>query len=185
MSEPGTPPVVGIIGGSGLYEIDGLTGAAWQPVASPWGAPSDEILTGYVDEQKCCFLPRHGRGHPLSPSDLNSRANIDAFKRLGVTEVISLSACGSLTETLPPGTFVIVDSSSTARTAGRAASLAPAWWRMWAWAIRSAGAWAMRSRKPPMVSAFRSSAAEPMWSSRGLSSRRLPNPISIGRGDAM
>ena len=118
MNAPGTPPVVGIVGGSGLYEIDGLTGAAWQPVATPWGAPSDEILVGYMEDQKCCFLPRHGRGHPLSPSDLNSRANIDALKRLGVTEVISLSACGSLTETLPPGTFVIVDQFID-RTHGR------------------------------------------------------------------
>jgi 5'-methylthioadenosine phosphorylase len=109
MHAPGLPPVVGVIGGSGLYEISGLTGAQWRPVASPWGAPSDEFLEGYFDGQRCCFLPRHGRGHPLPPSYLNSRANIDAFKRLGATELISLSACGSLKEGLAPGTFVIVD----------------------------------------------------------------------------
>lgn len=118
MSVPGLPPVVGLIGGSGLYEIDGLTGAQWLPVASPWGTPSDEILEGFLDGQKCCFLPRHGRGHPIPPSSLNNRANIDALKRLGTTEVISLSACGSLKAELPPGTFVIVDQFID-RTMGR------------------------------------------------------------------
>ncbi|MBK8176190.1 MAG: S-methyl-5'-thioadenosine phosphorylase [Rhodospirillales bacterium] len=104
-----TPPVVGIIGGSGLYEIDGLENAEWVKVATPWGQPSDELLIGWVHGQKCVFLPRHGRGHRVSPSALNNRANIDALKRTGVTEVISLSACGSLNEALPPGTFVLVD----------------------------------------------------------------------------
>jgi 5'-methylthioadenosine phosphorylase len=108
-SEPGTPPVVGIIGGSGLYDIEGLEGAQWLPVASPWGTPSDEFLVGWLDDVKCVFLPRHGRGHRVPPSELNSRANIDAMTRLGVTEVLSLSACGSLREELPPGTFVLVD----------------------------------------------------------------------------
>lgn len=121
MNAPGTPPVIGLIGGSGLYEVEGLTGAQWLPVASPWGEPSDEVLQGHLDGQKCCFLPRHGRGHPLPPSALNSRANIDALKRLGVTEVVSLSACGSLRAELPPGTFVIVDQFID-RTVGRANS---------------------------------------------------------------
>ena len=107
--EPGTPPVVGIIGGSGVYDIEGLAGAQWLPLASPWGQPSDEVLLGFLDGQKTLFLPRHGRNHHLPPSALDSRANIDALKRAGVTEIISLSACGSLSADLPPGTFVIVD----------------------------------------------------------------------------
>jgi 5'-methylthioadenosine phosphorylase len=105
----GSPPVVGIIGGSGIYEIDGLEGAEWMPVASPFGAPSDAFLVGDLNGLKMVFLPRHGRGHRIPPSDLNNRANIDAMKRLGVTELISLSACGSLRKELDPGTFVIVD----------------------------------------------------------------------------
>jgi 5'-methylthioadenosine phosphorylase len=121
MNQPGTPPVIGIIGGSGIYEIDGLEGARWTWVESPFGAPSDEFLTGSIDGQKVVFLPRHGRGHRLPPSSINSRANIDAFKRLGVTDVISLSACGSLKDELPPGTFVVVDQFID-RTIGRESS---------------------------------------------------------------
>ena len=109
MTAPGTPPVVGIIGGSGLYEIDGLENTRWEAVSSPFGAPSDEVLFGELDGQKLVFLPRHGRGHKVPPSELNFRANIDAMKRAGVTEIISVSAVGSLKEELPPGTFVIVD----------------------------------------------------------------------------
>ena len=108
-TSPGMPPVLGIIGGSGVYDIEGLDGASWQAMTTPWGAPSDELLVGWLGGIKCVFLPRHGRGHRVPPSGLNSRANIDALKRLGVTEVISLSACGSLREDLAPGTFVIVD----------------------------------------------------------------------------
>jgi 5'-methylthioadenosine phosphorylase len=102
-------PVVGIIGGSGLYDIEGLEEKAWQQVITPWGAPSDALLFGRLEGVRCVFLPRHGRGHPLSPTHLNYRANIDALKRSGVTDVISLSAVGSLREDLPPGHFVIVD----------------------------------------------------------------------------
>jgi 5'-methylthioadenosine phosphorylase len=100
---------IGVIGGSGLYEIDGLEGAAWQTVESPWGAPSDQIMTGMLDGVKMAFLPRHGRGHVHSPSTVPYRANIDALKRLGVTDVISVSACGSFREEMAPGDFVIVD----------------------------------------------------------------------------
>ena len=100
---------IGIVGGSGLYDIEGLQNRAWQRVETPWGDPSDELLTGVLDGIDCVFLPRHGRGHKLSPSHLNYRANIDALKRLGVTHVISLSAVGSLREDLPPGMFVLVD----------------------------------------------------------------------------
>ena len=102
-------PVIGLIGGSGLYDIDGLEEREWRRVHTPWGEPSDELLFGRLDGVRCVFLPRHGRGHPAPPSALNYRANIDALKRSGVTEIISLSAVGSLREDLPPGHFVIVD----------------------------------------------------------------------------
>ncbi|MEL6979269.1 MAG: S-methyl-5'-thioadenosine phosphorylase [Pseudomonadota bacterium] len=101
--------MIGVVGGSGLYEIDGLEGAEWTTVESPWGAPSDQILTGRLGGVKMAFLPRHGRGHVHSPSSINYRANIDALKRLGVTDVFSLSACGSFREEMAPGDFVIVD----------------------------------------------------------------------------
>ncbi len=104
-----TPPVLGIIGGSGIYDIEGLSDVRWEAVNTPFGAPSDELMFGKLDGQEIVFLPRHGRGHRVPPSELNFRANIDAMKRSGVTEVLSLSAVGSLREDLPPGTFVIVD----------------------------------------------------------------------------
>ncbi len=109
MIEPGTPPVIGVIGGSGVYDIAGLTNTEWRRVESPFGAPSDELLFGELDGQAMVFLPRHGRGHKVPPSRLNYRANIDAMKRAGVTEIISMSAVGSLKEELAPGDFVIVD----------------------------------------------------------------------------
>ena len=102
-------PVVGIIGGSGIYDIDGLQDRQWVKVSSPFGEPSDEILTGTLFGQAMAFLPRHGRGHKIPPSEVNYRANIDALKRLGVTDILSLSAVGSLKESLAPETFVIVD----------------------------------------------------------------------------
>ncbi|HET6184878.1 MAG TPA: S-methyl-5'-thioadenosine phosphorylase [Acetobacteraceae bacterium] len=104
-----TDPVIGIVGGSGLYDIEGLEEKAWRHIATPWGEPSDALLFGRLAGVRCVFLPRHGRGHPLSPTHLNYRANIDALKRAGVTDVISLSAVGSLKAELPPGQFVIVD----------------------------------------------------------------------------
>jgi 5'-methylthioadenosine phosphorylase len=102
-------PVIGLIGGSGLYDIPGLEEREWRRIETPWGAPSDEILFGRLAGVPVRFLPRHGRGHPTPPSELNYRANIDALKRSGCTDVISLSAVGSLKEELPPGHFVIVD----------------------------------------------------------------------------
>ena len=102
-------PVLGVIGGSGVYEIDGLNDTCWQAIESPWGEPSDELLFGNLDGVNMVFLPRHGRGHVQTPSTINYRANIDAMKRAGVTDIISLSACGSFNENLPPGTFVIID----------------------------------------------------------------------------
>ncbi len=104
-----TTPVIGIIGGSGLYEIAGLTHVEWRRVASPFGDTSDQFCFGRLEGQPVVFLPRHGRGHPLPPSAINFRANIDALKRCGVTDILSLSAVGSLREELSPGEFVLVD----------------------------------------------------------------------------
>ena len=100
---------IGVIGGSGVYDIDGLEGAQWRSVETPWGPPSDQVLTGVLAGIKIAFLPRHGRGHVQTPSTVNYRANIDALKRIGVTDVISVSACGSFREAMAPGDFVIVD----------------------------------------------------------------------------
>ena len=102
-------PVIGVIGGSGLYDISGLTNTRWERVDSPFGDTSDEFLFGELDGLQLVFLPRHGRGHKIPPTELNYRANIDALKRVGVTEILSLSACGSFKKDLDPGTFVIVD----------------------------------------------------------------------------
>jgi 5'-methylthioadenosine phosphorylase len=109
MRDRGGAPVIGVIGGSGVYDIEGLSHKRWERVRSPFGEPSDELLFGELDRQPMVFLPRHGRGHRLSPSDINFRANIDALKRSGVTDVISVSAVGSLREHLQPGMFVVVD----------------------------------------------------------------------------
>jgi 5'-methylthioadenosine phosphorylase len=102
-------PVIGIIGGSGLYQIEGLVDIEWRRVASPFGEPSDELCFGTLAGTRVVFLPRHGRGHRLPPSEINFRANIDALKRSGVTDLVSLSAVGSLKPELPPGSFVLVD----------------------------------------------------------------------------
>jgi 5'-methylthioadenosine phosphorylase len=104
-----TRTVLGIIGGSGVYDIPGLRNPHWERVTSPWGEPSDELLCGTFEGVDLVFLPRHGRGHIQSPTTINYRANIDVLKRAGVTDVISMSACGSFKKELPPGTFVIVD----------------------------------------------------------------------------
>ncbi len=104
-----TETMIAVIGGSGLYEIDGLENAQWVTVETPWGDPSDQILTGTLDGVKMAFLPRHGRGHVHSPTEVPYRANIDALKRLGATHVVSVSACGSFREHMAPGDFVIVD----------------------------------------------------------------------------
>lgn len=101
--------VIGVIGGSGIYDIDGIDSKDWVSLSTPFGDPSDQLLVGYLNGQKIIFLPRHGRGHKIPPSEINYRANIYALKSLGVTEVLSVSAVGSLRENLSPGTFVIVD----------------------------------------------------------------------------
>ncbi len=101
--------VLGVIGGSGLYRIEDLEDGRWERIASPWGVPSDEVYRGRVGSVELVFLPRHGRRHQLGPTQLNYRANIDALKRAGCTDLLSLSACGSLKEAYAPGDFVIVD----------------------------------------------------------------------------
>ena len=105
---PMTRSILGIIGGSGVYDIE-MEGARWKTVKSPWGKPSDQVRVGAIDGLPVVFLPRHGRGHVYSPTTINYRANIDAMKRMGVTDLVSLSAVGSLKEELAPGTFVLVD----------------------------------------------------------------------------
>ena len=104
-----TQAILGIIGGSGIYELPGLENVREEHVESPWGASSGALRIGDIDGLPVVFLPRHDKGHRLSPSDINYRANIDVLKRRGITDLISLSACGSFREELPPGTFVLVD----------------------------------------------------------------------------
>ena len=101
--------ILGIIGGSGLYSVEGLENIKWRQVSTNWGDPSDRILSATLNRQEIYFLPRHGRGHKISPSKINFRANIEALKKLGVTDIVSVSAVGSLQEYLRPGSFVIVD----------------------------------------------------------------------------
>jgi 5'-methylthioadenosine phosphorylase len=112
---------LGVLGGSGVYDLAELSHARWERVDSPFGDPSDELLFGEIDGRTLVFLPRHGRGHRIPPSEINYRANIDALKRAGVTDLLSLSACGSLREDLVPGTFVLVDQYVD-RTVARAKS---------------------------------------------------------------
>lgn len=100
---------IGIIGGSGLYAIDALENPEWGRVSTPWGDPSDDLLFGSIGDVELVFLPRHGRGHRIPPSELNFRANVDALKRSGCTDILAISSIGSLQEELPPGNFVVVD----------------------------------------------------------------------------
>jgi 5'-methylthioadenosine phosphorylase len=104
-----TKAVLGVIGGSGVYDLPGLKNTQTKTIKSPWGEPSSPLLTGDIGGLPIVFLSRHGKGHPSSPSDINYRANIDVLKRAGVTDLVSLSACGSFKENLPPGTFVLID----------------------------------------------------------------------------
>ena len=110
---------LGILGGSGLYQLAALADSEWRAVETPWGPPSDDLLFGRLGETDVVFLPRHGRGHRLTPSEINYRANIAALKLAGCTDILSISACGSFREELPPGTFVLVDQFVD-RTRGRA-----------------------------------------------------------------
>lgn len=104
-----SPWTIGIIGGSGLYAIEGLEDAQWISINSPWGEPSDQILCGKIGEVPVRFLPRHGRGHAHSPNQLNARANIDALKRAGCTDILAISAVGSLREEIEPGRFAVIE----------------------------------------------------------------------------
>jgi 5'-methylthioadenosine phosphorylase len=119
--QTGPAPCIGIVGGSGLYEVAGLEGAEWRAMDTPWGPPSDAVLHGRLGGVEMRFLPRHGRGHRLDPSSVPYRANVAAMKAAGVTHLISVSAVGSLREDMAPGDFVIVDQFVD-RTVGRAAS---------------------------------------------------------------
>ncbi len=116
-----TSPLLAIIGGSGLYDLPGLTDTRWETVDTPWGAPSDQIFRGRLNGADLAFLPRHGRGHRIPPTEVNYRANIAALKQLGATDVLSLSAVGGLRADVPPGTFVVVDQFID-RTTQRASS---------------------------------------------------------------
>ena len=118
MTEPARERVVGVIGGSGVYDIQGLEDTRWAAVESPFGAPSDELLFGRLGGTRLVFLPRHGRGHPIPPGEINFRANIDAMKRAGVTDIVSVGAVGSLKEEIVPGHVAIVDQFID-RTKGR------------------------------------------------------------------
>jgi 5'-methylthioadenosine phosphorylase len=101
--------ILGLVGGSGLYDLPGIENPEWRKIESSWGQPSDEILFAEIDGLPIRFLPRHGRGHRISPTDINYRANIDSMKRAGVTDLVSISACGSFKDEHPPGKFVVVD----------------------------------------------------------------------------
>ena len=116
-----TKAVLGIIGGSGIYDLPALTNARSRVIESPWGKPSATLLTGEIGGLPIVFLSRHDKGHRLSPSDINYRANVDVLKRAGVTDLVSLSACGSFKEELPPGMFVLIDQFVD-RTHARASS---------------------------------------------------------------
>ncbi len=156
-----TETVLGIIGGSGFYNLPGLENSRWQAVASPWGAPSDEILFADIAGLPIRFLPRHGRGHKIPPSEINYRANIDAMKRAGVTDLVSISACGSFKEHLAPGVFVLVDQFVD-RTFERAkASLERAGSRMSRSPIRSRRCSSTNLNGPSRPRASSTSAAAP------------------------
>lgn len=172
-SENEIQPVIGVIGGSGLYDIDGLENKQWRRVETPWGDASDELLFGTLDGVQCVFLPRHGRGHPIPPSRLNYRANIDALKRSGVTDILSLSAVGSLKEELPPGRFVLVDQFIDRSFAREKSFLIRAAWLMSVWQIPfQAGCWIFLAPKQRSW-VFLSRVAEriSLWKAR--SSRRV------------
>ncbi len=174
-----TKAVLGIIGGSGIYDLPGLENVREERIASPWGEPSAPLRIGEIDGLPIVFLSRHDKGHRLSPTDINYRANIDVLKRAGVTDLISLSACGSFKEELPPGTFVLVDQfvdrtfTAPARSSAQAAS------RMCPWRIRSARACASISPKRPRPRASRSRGAAPMSASRARNSPRSPKASPI------
>ena len=140
--------VLGIIGGSGIYDLPGLEQVREERIASPWGEPSGALRIGEIAGLPVVFLPRHDKGHRLSPSDINYRANIDVLKRAGVTDLVSLSACGSFKEELPPGTFVLVDQFVDRTHKRESSFFGKGWSRMCRWRIRSRRACAPASPRP-------------------------------------
>ncbi len=156
-------PVIGLIGGSGLYDIDGLEEKEWRTVETPWGLPSDQLLFGRLEGVRCVFLPRHGRGHPIPPSRLNYRANIAAMKMSGVTDIVSLSAVGSLKEELPPGHFVIVDQFIDRTIWREKAFLTQAALPISPWPTRCAPVLAMCWKHRATLWGWMSHAAAPIW----------------------
>jgi purine nucleoside phosphorylase len=169
-----TKAVLGIIGGSGIYDLPGLTNAQTKSIASPWGKPSGALLTGEIGGLPIVFLPRHDKGHRLSPSDINYRANIDVLKRAGVTDLVSLSACGSFKAELGPGTFVLIDQFVDRTHARASSSSAPAASRMSRWRIRcrQGCAFIWPKRRAPKASMSCATALMSAW--RGRNSRRWP-----------
>ena len=164
--------VLGIIGGSGIYDLPGLENVREERVESPWGEPSAPLRTGEIAGLPVVFLSRHDKGHRLSPSDINYRANIDVLKRAGVTSLVSLSACGSFREELPPGTFVLVDQFVDRTHKRKSRSSAAAASRMSRWRTRSRRACASTSRMPQWPKASRCTATAPMCAWKARSSHR-------------
>ena len=177
--------VLGILGGSGVYEIAGLKDATWRRIASPFGETSDEFLFGVLDGLDVVFVPRHGRGHRHSPTSINYRANIDALKRAGVTDILSLSACGSLREDLPPGHFLVVDQFID-RTFAREKSFFGDGFvaHVSIWRIRPATGWPTPCTTAPGKRAFPSNSAARISRWKARSSPASLNRGSTAAGDA-
>lgn len=175
---------LGIIGGSGLYEIDGLEDRREEQVETAWGKPSDVLVRGRIGEVELVFLPRHGRGHRITPTEVPYRANIAALKAAGVTDILSISACGSLKEEYAPVTSSPQTSSSTAHLRATKPSSQLAWWRMSPWPTRSARACRGLQQMRRKLSDQRCIAAARIWPWRGRNSLRSQNQSSIGNGVA-
>ena len=170
-----TKAVLGIIGGSGIYDLPGLQNVREQRIASPWGEPSGALRIGDIAGLPVVFLPRHDKGHRLSPSDINYRANIDVLKRAGVTDLVSLSACGSFKEELPPGTFVLVDQFVDRTYKRESSFFGKGWWRMSRWRIRCRRACASHLREAAEAEGIEPCiAAAPTSAWKVRSSRRWP-----------
>lgn len=173
---------IGIIGGSGLYQLDALENPQWHEVSTPWGDPSDALLTGRIAGIKCVFLPRHGRGHVLGPTQLNYRANIDALKRLGVTDLVSISAVGSLSENMAPGEVVVVDQFIDRTFARKSSFSAKAWSRMSPWLTRFARACPHAWPRLRRSQGRRCSMVAPISRLKGHNSRPVPKAYSSSNG---
>jgi 5'-methylthioadenosine phosphorylase len=177
-----TKSFLGIIGGSGVYDLPGVKDLREERIVSPWGEPSDALRTGMIGTTRVAFLSRHGRGHRFSPTDINYRANIDVLKRAGVTDLVSVSAVGSLREDLPPGTFVIADQFID-RTVARPKSFFGAGFVAhvsMAHPVSPPSPTGSRRRRRPRAST--TGAAAPMSSSRARNSPRSPSLGSTGVG---